>query len=169
MGRRSKVRRAGIPRNAQLITLFDQLGNLMQAFADGNIPLLVVVGGPGLSKSQIIKKALAGKSNLYIKGRRTPITFYCDAYTYQDKPICLDDANNFIENKLNREMLRALTETDAVKRMEWSSKTSILEEEGVPSFYWTTSPVAIITNYWNEKDPIFQALESRAEFYLLCS
>jgi hypothetical protein len=164
MGRRAKVRSPGIPRNAQCIKTIDQLGNLMQAFANGSIPLLVVLGKPGLSKTQTIKKALVGKSNLYIKGRRTPITFYCDAFTYQDKPICLDDANNFIEDKLNREMLRALTETDAIRRMEWSSKTRILEEAGVPADYWTKSPVAIITNFWNGKDPIFQALESRAEF-----
>jgi hypothetical protein len=60
--------------------------------------------------------------------------------------------------------VKALTETDKYKRLAYGTKTKILEEERVPKFFWTSSPVCLIANYWRSGDAIFRALESRAEF-----
>ena len=53
-----------------------------------------------------------------------------------------------------------LTETDAYARMDWSTMTPV----DAPSFFWTASPVCIIANSWNSKDPIYMALADRATF-----
>ncbi len=72
--------------------------------------------------------------------------------------------NDLMSQRLCREYVNALAETDQYKRLDYGTKTKILEEEGVPKFFWTTSPVCLIVNHWNSHDPIFRGLESRAEF-----
>jgi hypothetical protein len=50
---------------------------------------------------------------------------------------------------------------------EYGSTSSILEKENLPKFFYVKSPVCFITNYWDSSDPVFQALESRAEFFVV--
>ena len=111
-----------------------------------------------------MREALKELKVLIIKGRKSPLDFYTDLYSCKDLPVVLDDPNDLMSQRLCREYVKALTETDKYKRLDYGTKTKILEQEGVPNFFWTTSPVCIITNQWNASDPICQALESRAEF-----
>ena len=152
------------PPSALVIKTYVEFEELVSAFVAGHLPLLVIMGRPGLSKSQSIKRAIGDAVALYLKGRKSEIDFYIDAYFYRDKPIILDDPDNMLSQKLFREYLKALTETDQYKRLDYGTKTKILDNERVPKHFWTTSHVCIITNSWNSSDPILQAIESRAEF-----
>jgi hypothetical protein len=160
MGRNSNCR----PESATVETTYDGLEELLRAFAVGNIPLLVGVGRPGLGKSRRVRQAVKNQEALVVKGRKSALDFYTDLYAAKDLPVILDDANDLMSQRLCRDYVNALTETDQYKRLDYGTKTTILEEEGVPKFFWTTSPVCLIANYWNSRDPIFRALESRAEF-----
>ena len=152
------------PKGATVEKTYDGLEELLRAFAGGSIPLLVIVGRSGLIKSRRVREAVKGQNVLVVRGRKSALDFYTDLYAFKDLPVILDDANDLMSQSLCREYVNALTETDQYKRLDYGTKTKILEEEGVPKFFWTTSPVCLIANQWNSHDPIFRALESRAEF-----
>jgi hypothetical protein len=160
MARRSTKR----PEGSTLVTRFDQFQELIEAFVAGFFALLVVVGRPGLSKSQTLRKATRNTRALTVKGRKSPIDFYTDLYWHKDLPVILDDSDDLLGQPLCREYIKALAETDARKRIAYGTKTKILDEEGVPRSFWTSSSVCLISNFWNSSDPIFSAIQSRAEF-----
>ncbi len=147
-----------------MVTTYDGLKELLHAFATGLISLLAIVARPGLGKSQLVQQAVRNQAELIIKLRKSALDFYIDLYAAKDLPVILDDADNLISQPLCREYVKALTETDKYKKLSYGTKTKILEDERVPKFFFTTSPVCLIANYWNSRDAIFQALESRAEF-----
>ncbi len=152
------------PEGAIIEKTYDGFEELLGAFAAGGIPLLVAVGRPGLGKSRRLRRAVANQRTLVVRGRKSALDFYTDLYGCKDLPVILDDANDLMSQRLCRDYVCALTETERYKRLDYGTKTKILAEEAVPKFFWTASPVCLIANHWNVNDPIFQALESRAEF-----
>ena len=162
MGRNSNR----LPEGATVVKTYDGLEELLRAFADGDIPLLGVVGRPGLGKTRRVRKAVINKETLVVRGRKSALDFYTDLYASKDLPVILDDANDLLSQRLCQDYVSALTETDQYKRLDYGTKTAILDKERVPKFFWTTSPVCLMANHWNSHDPIFQALKSRAE--LIC-
>lgn len=155
------------PETATVLRTFAELREVLAAFASGSFSLIVIMGRPGLTKSRHVRKAIEGTGAGYIKGYHTRLDYYGLVYQYQDKPIVLDDSNRLLENKDTREMTRDLSETDTYKKIEYGSTSAKLEQESLPKFFWTKSPVCFITNYWDRSDPVFEALESRAEFFVL--
>jgi len=160
MGRRSTK----APRTATIVKKYAELEEIVSAFASGTIPLLLIVGRPGLGKSQAIRRAIRTQEALVVKGRKSALDFYIDLYRHKDTPVILDDAEDLMGQRLCREYVKALTETDRFKRLDYGTRTKILRNESVPTFFHTTSHVAVITNQWTNCDPVFDALESRAEF-----
>jgi hypothetical protein len=152
------------PEDATVEKTYDGMEELLSAFAAACIALLVVVGRPGLGKSRRVREAVKGREALVVRGRKSALDFYTDLYAFQDLPVILDDADDLMSQRLCREYVNALTETDRYKRLDYGTKTSILEEERVPRFFWTASPVCLIANHWSSHDPMCRALESRAEF-----
>lgn len=152
------------PEGATVVKNYAELRELFDAFAAGLISLLAIVARPGLGKSQLIQQAMKNQKAVVIKLRKSPLDFYTDLYAGKDLPVVLDDADNLMSQPLCREYVKVLAETDSYKRLGYGTKTKILEQEGVPKFFYTTSPVCLIVNNWKSSDPIFQALESRAEF-----
>lgn len=152
------------PENANVVATYAQFEELIAAFIGNHFDLLVIVGRPGLSKSQSLRTAIGDAQHLLVKGRKSALDFYTSLYIHKDLPIVLDDADDLMGNKLCREYVKALTETDAFKRLDWGTKTKVLDHENVPAYFWTESKVCIITNFWSSNDAVFQALESRAEF-----
>lgn len=152
------------PEAATTLRTFAELRELIYHFAEGNISLLAIVGRPGISKSKSVEEAVRDKNCYLVKGRVTPISFYTGLYSHQDAPVVIDDADDLMGNRLSREYVRALTETDEYKLLSWQSKSRVLVKEDVPDSFWTKSSCCIITNRWDSRDPIYNALESRAEF-----
>lgn len=149
------------PTASTTITKYIEFQELISKFVRGHFPLLAIVGRPGLSKSQTLKAAIGDRQCLIVKGRKSPIDFYEDVFVHLDEPIILDDADNLMSQRLCREYVKALTETDTYKRLDYGTKTPLLT---APKFFHTQSPVCIITNSWNSKDSVMEAIESRAEF-----
>ena len=153
-----------VPEKAQKVTRYAELKELYEAYAVGKINLLVVLGTPGLGKGKGLKAAMEGKGGLYVKGYRTHLKFHLELYKHKDKPVAIDDADDFLSTKKLREQLKHLTETDQYKKIDYGSTTKILVQMGVPSFFFTTSSCAIICNTWDSDDPIAWGIESRAEY-----
>jgi hypothetical protein len=121
------------PKGAMVETTYDGLEDLLRAFGDGSISFLVVVGQPGLGKSQRVRDALKNQVTLLIKGRKSALDFYTDLYTHKDLPVILDDADDLMSQRGCLEYVKLLTETDQFKRLDYGTKTKSLEKEGVGS------------------------------------
>lgn len=152
-----------VPEGISKVTTYAELGGLVSGFVEGHIPLLAILGTPGLSKSQTLKAAIGDRRCLFVKGRKSALSFYTSLYEFKDEPVLIDDADDLMGQKQCRSYIKALTETDTFKRLDYDTKTKILDDEGVPKHFVTTSPTCIITNAWSENDPIYGALASRAE------
>ena len=163
-------RRTDWPEAATKVTTYAELEEMVRAFARGGIRLLVILGNPGLGKGKLVQramlKAIQRNRVLCIKGRKSGIDLYTDLYRFQDKPVVLDDADDLMADPLCLSYVKALTETDTYSRLDYSTKTKILEKEGVPRHFWTRSSVCIIVNHWDGDDPILRALVSRGEIIL---
>jgi hypothetical protein len=158
------VKNAAQPLNAQVVRTYAEFEVLLSRFAAGLNPLVVVVGTPGLGKSESIKKATGGYRNVkLLKGHVTPFAFYLECYWASrgtpSSPIILDDVLSMIENKDVRGLMTQLAETTDTRMMMWLS-TKI--PEGFPDRFWTSSPVCVITNEWKSRDTILTAIASRA-------
>ena len=160
MGRRSTKR----PDGATEVKRYDQFQALVQAFVQGSFPILVVVGPPGRSKTESLKKARRGHKVLRVTGCVSPLSFYCDLYYSRGLPVILDDADNLMSKSLNKEYVKLLTESQEWVELQYNTGTHLLEERGVPTLFSTNSKVCIIANAWSDKDPILNAIASRAEF-----
>jgi hypothetical protein len=102
--------------------------------------LLAIVGHPGLSKSQTLKNAIGNDACLIVKGTKSPLSFYTSLYEFQDCPVLIDDADQFMSQKPCKSYVKALTETDARRRIDYDTKTKILDAEGIPRSFYTSSP-----------------------------
>ena len=64
MGRHSKHR----PEGATVEKTYQRLEDLLRAFAGGSIPLLAILGRPGLVKSRRVRDAVKGRDVLVVRG-----------------------------------------------------------------------------------------------------
>ena len=155
------MRSPTFPTSAEIERTFPALRTLFTAFADGHYDLLIVVGRPGLCKSQLIKEAVGDRAFL-LKGHNTPLACYIDLFHNRHKNIIIDDAEPLYQERQGKMLMRSLTETDAIKVISWNSTNKLLRDNGVPQRFHTASKVCIICNRWVSVNELTEALEDRA-------
>ncbi len=64
-----------LPSDALLVRTYAHLDQFVAAFARGQLNLLIVVGRPGLAKSQSLKQSVG--EACWIEGNATPFGMYC--------------------------------------------------------------------------------------------
>src|SRR5260370_10639216 len=74
------------------VATYAQLDLFVRAFADGFFNLLVLIGGPGLGKSRVVRQAV-GDHACWIDGHATAFRIYCDLWRHRDEPVVLDDVD----------------------------------------------------------------------------
>ncbi len=148
------------PKNAVEVTTYTEFERFARAFADAHFNLLIVLGGPGLSKTQVMRKAV-GPQVCCIEGHATPFGAYCLLWHHRDHPIVIDDADSLLENPEGIRLMKALCQTDLVKRIAWHSDNRTLKEQEIPREFETRSKVAIVANQWCPRTADVQALEDR--------
>lgn len=148
--------------SALTVTTYDKFQQFVTAFARGNIPLLLLVGPPGVSKSQSVRRAIRSRSFCWIEGQATPISIYCDLYQNRHKLIVIDDVDSLYSNDSARRLLKSLCQSDVEKEVAWNTMNNHLEATGTPKRFMTRSKVCIITNEWRSLDSHTKAIEDRA-------
>lgn len=143
------------------VTSYEEFGHFARAFGEGKIPLLLVVGAPGTSKTQTILNNLKVKHE-WIDGHLSPISLYMRLYHARNQLVVIDDVDAIYANKSARGMLKALCQTNPVKKVTWETRSRILDEEKVPRSFSTRSNVCIIANEWRTTDEDVLAIEDRA-------
>ncbi len=142
------------------VRTYDELERYVRAFAAGHLNLLIVVGGPGLAKSQTVRR-LTGERSCWIEGNATAFGMYVALWRHKDELVIIDDVDNLYGDRPAVRLLKCLCQTDPVKHVAWQTGSSRLEREGVPKSFETRSRVALIANDWRTLNGNVEAVEDR--------
>jgi hypothetical protein len=153
--------------DGHLLTTYEALKQLATRFAVGQVNLVILVGAPGLMKSESVKRACRGKALLHVKDKKSPVDLYRDLYEHRDALVILDDVDPLLGNDDGKVLLRSLTETTVTKSVSWGTRATILDSNGtpIPKSFTTKSRVFLIANDWRTGG-IFSAIESRGHKFL---
>lgn len=127
---------------------YAELAQFTEAFAEGRLDLLAIVGRPGTGKSQAMRSALKDDDIGWIAGHASPFGLYRFLYDHRDEPIVIDDVDNLYADKKALAILKMACQTDAVKKVFWESRNRAIEEGEVPASFNTSSPTCLIANKW---------------------
>lgn len=157
-------RQKPLPSHCLTVTKYNELRGLLTAFADGAYEMVCVLGGPGLGKSEMIRRIMqqaAGPNGWgLIKGKHTPLDLYERFHRYRSVPVVLDDLDDLLRKTDNVLMLKCVCDSLPVKRVEWGSNHSAFQTE-LPKSFETISRVCLVSNDWNALDRNIGALHDR--------
>ncbi len=154
-------------KGAEVIRTYDDLRWYNKKFVEGHFNLLMVVGPPGVAKSELMKRTV-GERVYWIEGRSTAFEVYCMLYRERRRRflhIVLNDAQSLWDRKGDEggagiSLLKQLCETQREKTLSWQSKAA--ERAGVEPSFRLSCNVAIIANAWMPTGAHAEALEDRA-------
>lgn len=151
-----------IPKQCITVRTYQEFIDDVQRFKNSHFRFLIVLGNPGISKTQTIHRIL-GNCMIYSGGRPTAYQFYCDLYFHRNEFVILDDLTpKFYMDHVTNSMLKILTDSVETKIMQWNTAKTNHDESNVPASFATKSRVVIIANDWESVGKHIQALESRA-------
>ena len=123
------------------------------------------VGRPGLQKTRVVRQVL-GDAACWIEGHATAFGMYCQLWQCQGLPVVIDDVDSLYSDRQVMRFLKCLCQTEPRKRVAWYSKAAVLQREGIPHEFYTTSKVLIIANDWRTLNQNVAALEDRGHVEL---
>jgi hypothetical protein len=142
-----------------VVDTYEQMTRFVQAFADGHLNLLIILGEPGLAKSQTVRRVM--REACWIEGNATAFGVYTAAWNHRDQVIVLDDVDSLYSDRNAVRLLKTLCQTDPVKRVSWQTASAALDKQGIPRQFETTSRVVIIANEWKTLDKNVAAVQDR--------
>ena len=148
------------PASAVVVTRYDELQRYVDAFAQGHLNLLILVGAPGLQKSQALRAAV-GERACWVEGHATPFGIYRRLWETRNQPVVIDDVDGLYAARDGLRLLKSLCQTEPLKRVSWHSDVATLRRDRIPQTFQTTSRVIIIANEWKTLDRNVAAVEDR--------
>jgi len=142
------------------ITTYAQLAPFVHGVAQGHLGLLIIIGGPGLQKTILVEEILGDKAR-YIRGTTTGFELYREVWRHKGKIMVIDDVDGLYSDRPAVRVLKNLTDTRESKWVSWHSASTLLDQEGIPREFATTSRVVIIANQWGRLTKNLGALEDR--------
>jgi hypothetical protein len=142
-----------------VVQQYEQLVRFVEAFAAGHLNLLIVLGEPGLAKSQTVRRVLPDAC--WIEGNATAFGMYTAAWHHRDQAMVLDDVDSLYAARNTVRLLKCLCQTDPVKRISWQTASTVLDKQGIPRAFETRSRVLIIANEWKALDRNVAAVQDR--------
>jgi hypothetical protein len=124
-----------------------ELEKIVRAFARGHLRLLILIGGHGLGKSQIVRQALDGPA-CWLEGSLSVFGLYCQLWEHRNLPVVLDDVDGLYAQREGVRLLKCLTQSEPIKRVSWHTDAPTWQRQGIPQDFQTSSRVAIIANEW---------------------
>ena len=154
------MKTARSPRHTIPVRTYAELDTYLAAFSSGHLNLLILLGGPGLSKSRSVKRIVRDAA-CWIEGNATAFGMYMALWEHKDELVIIDDVDNLYSDRNAVRLLKCLCQTDPVKQIAWQSGSSRLEREGVPRSFKTQSRVALIANDWKTLNGNVEAVQDR--------
>jgi hypothetical protein len=147
------------------LTRYADLEKIVHGFARGDLNLLILLGGPGLGKSRVLRQATAGDA-CWLEGNASAFGLYCQLWKHQNRPVVLDDLDGLYASRDGIRLLKCLTQTEPHKTVSWYTDAATLLREQIPQEFRTTTRVAIITNEWQTLNRNVAALQDRGHLVI---
>lgn len=145
----------------QTVRTYSDLERCARAFADGHFEVFILLGGPGLEKTTVLRRAMGEADARWIEGTLSAFQLYCELWDHRNKPFVIDDVDNLYGDKSAVRLLKCVCQTEKVKTVGWHTNATKLAFEGIPREFATSSCVAIIANEWNNLNKNIGAVEDR--------
>ena len=151
--------RKGVPSNAIIVRTFNELRDLITAFADDKLNLLGIISNPGLSKTELVKAIMGTRRRLHVQGHATAFAIFPALYEYAGAPVILDDVNTLYNDPRTRPLLIQLCETVASKKVAWTTGAKL--PSGTPHEFVMSSKVIILANEFRASNKNLEAILNR--------
>ena len=115
-----------MPDDAIVVTNYHDLDRYLCKFAEGSLDLVLLLGKPGIGKTEAVKHALGiddcrHSKTLYVEGHAQPFGLYQGLWRHRDSPVVLDDLDRLYANPDCVRILKPLYNTRRAKRISWLS------------------------------------------------
>jgi hypothetical protein len=158
---------AAWPKNSLILKSYAELESYVDAFAQGHLNLLILVGPPGVAKSRTVRARL-GDTACWLEGNATAFGIYTELYRHRDAFVVIDDVDSLYSDRNGIRLCKCLCQTDEVKSVAWHSAVRVLEKAGIPRQFETRSRVIIISNDWKTLNRNVAALQDRGHVLAFC-
>ena len=175
--RTGRGRDGGLPAEAIRLTTYEQLDLYLSKFAAGDLGLVLLLGRPGVGKSEAVRRWLtagptdtgatdaaegeAASGVLYVEGHVHPFGHYRGLWEHRDQPVVLDDVDKLYADPNCVRLLKPLCNTVAEKRLTWLSRATA-DGGDVPAAFVTRSRLVLLANEWRTLNANVRALGDRA-------
>ncbi len=156
-----------LPDHALIVYEYQELRQLVLAFANGHHELMTIVGDGGVGKSELVKRSMLsilgrGKWAL-IKGKHSPLDLYQKLLQHALVPLVFDDLDGLFLKPDNVALLKCVCDTTAVKVVEWGSTHAVFRkgDPPLPTCFESISRVLILANEWQTLRRNVVALQDR--------
>ncbi len=153
-----------VPSEASIIRTYADLDAEVAAFFKGHYKLLLLIGRPGLGKTEAMKKYLAQKPGLghLISGKAAPLACYKDCYDFIHRLLIFNDSEVLWKSDNGKTLMRSLTEHQQEKTLQWLSTTKQLGH--CPTSFTSHSNAAFVMNrFVGSGDPFYAAILDRGQ------
>ena len=130
---------------------FDMLGKLTQGSTKGDIRSMVVTGAPGVGKTYTVSNILENTPNIVtesVSGAISAVELYKLGYRNRKhgNVIVLDDADSIFTDEDALNILKALCDSSANRRVSWLKDSHTLKQDDVPQSYEFHGSFIFISN-----------------------
>lgn len=128
------------------VTTFAELDRICDTFINGYkgqypYPFLIILGTPGLSKTHRFRDDPG-----YFAGTVSAVGLYTFFYNHRNETLIFDDVDALFRDKTIVGLLKALLNDSPTKKISWGKQNSVLDAEGIPRSFETSSRCCIVLN-----------------------
>lgn len=168
---------------ARISRRYMALDRMATRIVEGYIPSLIVSGPPGLGKSFTIMKAIEDKvaedeefQHDVIRGAITAVGLYIALWNLRDGGLLvLDDCDDVFRDETALNLLKAVLDSNARRRVSWRKRASWLDELGIDDSFDFCGSIVFLTNVdfeaaiakGNREGKHFEALMDRSMYLCL--
>lgn len=159
-----------IPSSAIEVKTYGDLTNHCSSFVNGLYPFLMIIGTPGVAKSQSVRRTLGNRNHCYLQGHASPLGLFAALLQHVDLPAVLDDIDGLFADRTSVRLLKAICNSDPIKTVTWTSSRMPRNINGdpLPAEFTTKSSICLVANQWRTLDCNVAAIEDRAIVLHFC-
>jgi hypothetical protein len=163
------TRNSQIPRDAVILRTYAELAAEADAFFGDHYDELLVVGSPGIGKSETFRQRMRQNTDRchYIEGNTKPLATYMECWRHLHKLVVFDDAEGLWRSDNGKHLMRQLTQHSVHKYVQWLSTAKELERNGIPNRFTTTSKCVFLMNRFvaSDNDHFYEAILDRGHVF----